>query len=98
MVEGGGRRGRKGGVYLVSASCWEASRRVLICSETTPTARKPAQARPAPRPNLLLREEAIQSVDSAAARGLCLGSGAEGEGGGATAGAARDGSCGGGGC
>lgn len=48
-------------------SCWDTSRRVLICSETTPKARKPAQASPAPRPNLLVKEEAIQSVESAEA-------------------------------
>lgn len=45
--------------------CCETSKRVLICSETTPTARKPAHARPAPMPNLLVKVEAIQSVDSA---------------------------------
>jgi hypothetical protein len=38
--------------------------RVLICSETTPTARKAAHARPAPRPNRLVNVEAIQSVVS----------------------------------
>lgn len=37
----------------------------MICSETTPTARKAAHARPAPRPNLLLKVEDIQSVVSA---------------------------------
>lgn len=47
---------------LVFASCWETSSRVLICSETTPTARKAAQARPAPRPKRLVNVEAIQSV------------------------------------
>lgn len=36
--------------------------RVLICSETTPTARKAAHARPAPSPNRLVNVEAIQSV------------------------------------
>lgn len=51
--------------YLVLASCWETSRRVLTCSETTPTARKVAQARPAPSPNRLVKVEAIQSVESA---------------------------------
>lgn len=62
--------------YLVFVSCWDTSRRVLICSETTPKARKPAQASPAPRPNLLVKEEAIQSVDSAVVdrrAGLLLG-------------------------
>lgn len=49
---------------LVLASCWETSRRVLICSEMTPNARKPTQARPAPSPNRLVKVEAIQSVDS----------------------------------
>lgn len=49
---------------LVFASCWETSRRVLICSEITPTARKAAHARPAPRPNRLVNVEAIQSVVS----------------------------------
>lgn len=37
----------------------------MICSERTPTARKPAHARPAPSPNLLVNDEAIQSVESA---------------------------------
>ena len=55
---------------LVFASCWETSRRVLICSETTPTARKAAHASPAPRPNLLVKEEAIQSVESAVVIGV----------------------------
>lgn len=36
--------------------------RVLICSETTPKARKAAQASPAASPNLLVNVEAIQSV------------------------------------
>lgn len=49
---------------LVFASCWDTSRRVLICSEMTPNARKPTHARPAPSPNLLVKEVAIQSVDS----------------------------------
>lgn len=49
---------------LVLASCWETSRRVLICSETTPTARKATQARPAPSPNLLVNDVATQSVES----------------------------------
>lgn len=56
--------------YLVLASCCETSKRVLICSETTPTARKPTHARPAPMPNRLVRVEAIQSVDSALVLGL----------------------------
>lgn len=43
----------------------ETSNRVLICSETTPTARKATHARPAPMPNRLVKAEAIQSVDSA---------------------------------
>lgn len=54
------------------------SRRVLICSETTPAARKPAQARPAPRPKRRVRVEAIQSVESGVevvAGGLGLGLG-----------------------
>lgn len=56
--------------YLVFASCRETSSRVLICSETTPTERKAAHARPAPRPNLLVKEEAIQSVESAVVIGV----------------------------
>lgn len=51
-------------MYLVLACCWETSKRVLICSETTPNARKPTQASPAPSPNLLVNEVAIQSVES----------------------------------
>ena len=58
---------------LVSASCWETSMRVLICSEITPTARKAAHARPAPSPKRLVKEEAIQSVVSTVERflGFC---------------------------
>lgn len=74
--------GRKGSrdkdIYLVLDCCWKTSRRVLICSETTPAARKPAQARPAPRPKRRVRVEAIQSVESGvevAAAGLGLGLG-----------------------
>lgn len=51
--------------YLVPDSSRETSNRVLICSETTPTARKATHARPAPMPNRLVKAEAIQSVDSA---------------------------------
>lgn len=58
---------RKRCEHLVLASCWETSRRVFICSEITPTARKPAHARPAPSPNLLVKLEAIQSVLSTVA-------------------------------
>lgn len=50
--------------FLVLDSCCETSRRVFICSETTPNARKPTHARPAPRPNRLVKEVAIQSVES----------------------------------
>ncbi len=47
--------------------------RVLICSEITPAARKPAHARPAPSPKRLVKEEAIQSVVSTVERlvGFC---------------------------
>uniref|UniRef100_A0A9I9EMG2 Uncharacterized protein n=1 Tax=Cucumis melo TaxID=3656 RepID=A0A9I9EMG2_CUCME len=45
--------------------------RVLICSETTPTARKAAHARPAPSPNRLVKVEAIQSVESTLVVDLC---------------------------
>lgn len=54
----------------------------MICSETTPTARKAAHARPAPSPNRLVKVEAIQSVDSTLVVGLCcstfVGAGASG--------------------
>lgn len=43
----------------------------MICSETTPTARKAAHARPAPSPNRLVKVEAIQSVESKLVVGLC---------------------------
>ena len=56
--------------YLVLASCSETSRRVLICSEITPIARKAAHARPAPSPNRLVKEEAIQSVVSTVVAGF----------------------------
>lgn len=56
--------------HLVFASCSETSMRVLICSEMTPTARKAAHARPAPRPKRLVKEEAIQSVVSTVVVGL----------------------------
>lgn len=45
----------------------------MICSETTPSARKAAHARPAPRPNLLVKVEAIQSVESAVVTGVVAG-------------------------
>ena len=43
----------------------------MICSETTPTARKAAHARPAPSPNRLVKVEAIQSVESTLVVDLC---------------------------
>lgn len=55
---------------LVLASCWETSKRVLICSETTPKAKNAAHARPAPRPNRRVRDVATQSVDSTLVAGL----------------------------
>ncbi len=57
------KRERSG--YLVPCSSRKTSVRVLICSETTPKASTPTHASPAPKPNLRVREEAIQSVESA---------------------------------
>jgi hypothetical protein len=54
-----------GGTDLVLACCCATSKRVLSCSDTTPTARKPAHASPAPIPDRRVNDEAIQSVESA---------------------------------
>jgi hypothetical protein len=53
------------GTDLVLACCCATSKRVLSCSDTTPTARKPAHASPAPIPNRRVSDEATQSVESA---------------------------------
>lgn len=58
--------GREVGRYRELACCCEISKRVLICSETTPTARNATHERPAPMPKRLVKVEAIQSVESAA--------------------------------
>lgn len=61
---------------LVLASCCATSKRVLSCSETTPKARNPTHASPAPMPNRRVSDVATQSVESApdaAAAGARLG-------------------------
>jgi hypothetical protein len=60
-----------GGADLVLACCCVTSKRVLSCFDTTPTARKPAHANPAPIPDRCVNDEAIQSVESATA--ACFG-------------------------
>lgn len=50
---------------LVLASCCATSKRVLSCSETTPKARNPTHASPAPMPNRRVSDVATQSVESA---------------------------------
>jgi hypothetical protein len=56
---------RNRGTDLVLACCCATSKRVLSCSDTTPTARNPAHASPAPMPNRRVSDDATQSVESA---------------------------------
>lgn len=65
MNERVGNAGTDQGTDLVLACCWATSKRVLSCSDTTPKARKPTHASPAPIPNRRVSDDATQSVESA---------------------------------